>query len=207
MFTCNVPMYLWGEAVLTATFLINRLPSRVLSFQTPYNVFLKNYPNTKLISDLPIKVFGCTAFVHINQIHTSKLDPKSLKCVFVGYSPTQKGFKCYSPSTHNFFCSKDVTFLETQPFYTKNKGENDSVCFWDSRFYRDLDNSIFEESVIPSISRYSGQPKIQQEIVFYPIDDSPNRMTRNPTQTQTFQSPQIQTPHSASQSHIQEDQI
>ena len=34
MFTMNVPKYLWSEAVLTATYLINCTPSRVLGMKT-----------------------------------------------------------------------------------------------------------------------------------------------------------------------------
>ncbi|KAL5850211.1 hypothetical protein ACOSQ4_008224 [Xanthoceras sorbifolium] len=132
LFTSNVPKFFWGEAVLTTTYLINRLPSRVLNFDTPCHVLLKRFPHTRLISHLSIKVFGCTAFVQLTQIHRSKLDLKSIKCLFVGYSPTQKGYKCYSPTTKRFYFSKDVTFMETQSFYDKNKkGAFESCCFWE----------------------------------------------------------------------------
>lgn len=42
-------------------------------------------------------MFGCTVFVHMHS--KFKLDPRVIKCVFVGYSPTYKGYKCYGPST------------------------------------------------------------------------------------------------------------
>ena len=35
MFQSNVPKHFWGEAILTTTFYINRMPSRVLGFLTP----------------------------------------------------------------------------------------------------------------------------------------------------------------------------
>jgi hypothetical protein len=38
MFTMNVPKFLWREAVMTATYLINRMPSRVLGMKTPYEM-------------------------------------------------------------------------------------------------------------------------------------------------------------------------
>ena len=56
-----------------------------------------------LIYDIPLKVFGCVAFVHIRNHNRSKLDPMSLKCVFVGYSPTQRGYKCFDHTSKKIF--------------------------------------------------------------------------------------------------------
>ena len=91
------------------------MPSRVLNFQTPCQVLLQSFPNTHILSTLPVKAFGCTMFVHIHAQHRSKLDPKALKCIFVGYSSNQKGCKCYSPVTWKFYNSMDVSFFEQQP--------------------------------------------------------------------------------------------
>ncbi|WJZ83952.1 hypothetical protein VitviT2T_003590 [Vitis vinifera] len=135
MFSMNVPKLFWGQAVLTAAYLINRMSSRVLKFQTPCQTLLKSFPTTRLISTVPPKIFGCSVFVHINQQHRSKLDPRSLKCIFLGYSSNQKGYKCYSPVIRKFYNSMDVTFFETQPYYPKNdiQGENSTqeYQFWD----------------------------------------------------------------------------
>ena len=46
----------------------------------------------------------------------SKLNPKSLKCIFFDYSRVQKGYRCYCPSFRKYLVSTDVTFLETAPF-------------------------------------------------------------------------------------------
>ena len=46
----------------------------------------------------------------------SKLDPKSLKCIFLGYSRVQKGYRCYCPSLRRYLVSTDVTFLENASF-------------------------------------------------------------------------------------------
>ena len=77
MFTSNVPKHFWGEAVLTATYLTSRMPSHTLNYQSPCQVLLQSYPNSRLISSIPIKVFGCSTFVHIHSQHRSKLDPKA----------------------------------------------------------------------------------------------------------------------------------
>ena len=62
------------------------------------------------------KVFGCTCFVRDIRPQVSKLDPKSLKCTFVGYSRVQKGYRCYCPTLRRYFVSTDVAFFETTPF-------------------------------------------------------------------------------------------
>ena len=93
----NVPKYLWGEAILTAAYVINRVPSKVLNNRSSFQCLTDFYPDLKLHSPLPLKVFGCVCFVHIPKVHRDKLDPRAERCVFKGYSPTPKGYKCYDP--------------------------------------------------------------------------------------------------------------
>ena len=99
MLSMNVPKYLWGEAVLTATYLINRVPSRVLNHDTPLNCFKKCFPTNRLITSMPLKIFGCIVFVHQPPISRSKLDARAEKCVFIGYAANKRGYKCF-----NLFC-------------------------------------------------------------------------------------------------------
>lgn len=86
MFQMNVPKLLWGDAVHTVAFLINLLPSFVLKGQIPYSVLC---PSRSLFP-IPPKIFGCTCFVQDVKPRVSKLDPRALKCVFLGYSRTQR---------------------------------------------------------------------------------------------------------------------
>ncbi|RVW83632.1 hypothetical protein CK203_039264 [Vitis vinifera] len=67
------------------------MPSRVLKFDTPCQTLSKNFPLNRIIADIPLKVFGCSAYVHLPPHHQSKHDPKSVKCIFIGYSSYQKG--------------------------------------------------------------------------------------------------------------------
>ena len=105
MFSMNVPRYFWGEAVLTASYLINRMPIRILKYSTPLKCFQKIFPLSRIYSNLPLKVFGCIVFVHLPNHNRSKLDQKVFvcivlaaeKCVFIGYASNQKGYKCYNP--------------------------------------------------------------------------------------------------------------
>ena len=90
MLATNVPKQFWGEVVLSATYLINRVPSSVLNFNTPHTVLQTTYPTSKILTSIPLKVFGCSAFVHNLDPHRSKLDPKSIKSIFLGYSSFSK---------------------------------------------------------------------------------------------------------------------
>ena len=56
-------------------------------------------------------------YVHLYPNQTNKLPPRALKCVFVGYSNTQKRYKCYYP----ILISLDVTFNERNTFYQQNR--------------------------------------------------------------------------------------
>ena len=64
MFYMNLPKYLWGDVVLIASYLINRMPSKVLQYSYPLE-YLKFFFHESIInSNLPLKIFGCIAYVH-----------------------------------------------------------------------------------------------------------------------------------------------
>jgi hypothetical protein len=119
LFQKNVPKHYWGEALLTSAYLINRLPSKTLGNISPAETLSKAYPDFHISQGLTPRIFGCIAFVHIPAHNRDKLDPRALKCIFIGYSPTQKGYKCYHPTSKKTFVSKDVTFDEDANLYSK----------------------------------------------------------------------------------------
>ncbi|RDX88400.1 hypothetical protein CR513_30014, partial [Mucuna pruriens] len=123
LFQMSVPNVYWGEVVLTVTYLINRLPTRVLN---GIKHMLSFFPSSPLMLSLPSRVFGCVAFVHSDNPHHGKLDPRAVKCVFIGYPSNKKGFKCYHPPSRRFFVSMGVTFHETQSYFVcpPFQGEN-----------------------------------------------------------------------------------
>src|ERR1051325_1789273 len=63
-FQMDVPKFDWGEAVLTSAYLINRLPSRVLSGVSHVQDLTQFFPSVPIMSSLQNRVFGCSAFVH-----------------------------------------------------------------------------------------------------------------------------------------------
>ncbi|KAL5803147.1 hypothetical protein ACOSQ4_031452 [Xanthoceras sorbifolium] len=118
------------------------MPSRVLKFSTLSQVLLSFYATSRLILHIPLKVFRCSCFVHIHKQHRSKLDLKSLKCIFLDYSPTQKGYKCYSPSLRKFYYSMDVTFFEHQPFYPKTELQ------WENCNSQSLEPQVWDTNLV-----------------------------------------------------------
>lgn len=110
----SVPKHHWPEALLTASYLINRIPSASLHNKIRFQLLFPDKP----LFPLKPKTFGCVSFIHILPLRKDKLSAKSLKCVFLGYSRLKKGYLCYNPSLKKTFISMDVTFFEGLPFYS-----------------------------------------------------------------------------------------
>ena len=117
LFQKNVSKQYWGEAILIATHLINRLPSRNLNSQSPLQLLSQFFPQVSISNSLMLRAFGCVAFVHLHSQHREKFDPRALRCMFEGYSPTQKFYKCFHSPTKNFFVSVDVTFVKQNQYF------------------------------------------------------------------------------------------
>lgn len=87
LFHSKLPKCFWSYAGCHSPFLINRLPTPFLQQHTPY---------AKLHNDSPtflnLKVFGCLAYATTLTQNRKKLDPRSRKCIFLGYKPVTKGY-------------------------------------------------------------------------------------------------------------------
>jgi len=101
----GVPQRFWGDVVLSACYLINRMPSSVLENNIPHSIL---FPRDSFHS-LPPKVFGSTCIVHNFSAGLDKLSLRSHKCVFLGFTRSQKGYKCLSHSLNCYFISADVS--------------------------------------------------------------------------------------------------
>ena len=81
----SLPNHLWGEAVRHATYLINRVATRVLEFQTPYEVFKGRKPNLE-----HLRIFGCICYAKIETPFPKKLDDRTRALVHLGTEPGSK---------------------------------------------------------------------------------------------------------------------
>ena len=81
--------------MLNACHLINKMPSSILNDQVSFSCL---YSNKSFFFMAP-RVFGCTCFVQDFSPGLDKLSPRSIKCIFVGYFRTKKGYRYYSLPT------------------------------------------------------------------------------------------------------------
>ncbi|XP_040937219.1 uncharacterized protein [Gossypium hirsutum] len=105
-FQSNVPLKFWGDCILTACYIINRLPSSVLAWRMPFELLYKKSPDFS-----HFRVFGCLCFA-VNPHNSDKFSSRSLPSVFLGYSPSKKGYILFCLDSRKFFVSRNVHFVE-----------------------------------------------------------------------------------------------
>ena len=120
LISAKLPKVIWAEAVTTAAYLLNMHPSTALSFKTPEEIW-----SGKLANYSRLRVFGCCAYAHVKQ---GKLEPRALKCIFLGYPKGIKGYKlwCLEPGMRKCIINRDVIFNENVMGYTGEQRANKS---------------------------------------------------------------------------------
>ena len=102
----DLPLSFLGYALETAAFTLNRAPSKSIEM-TPYELWFSKKPKLPFL-----KVWGCDAYV--NKLKPDKLEPKSEKCVFIGYPKETVGYTFYHKSIGKIFVAKSGSFLEKE---------------------------------------------------------------------------------------------
>lgn len=102
-----MPLKFWDEAFLTAVYLINHVPSRVINNQTPLERLFGTKPNYTFL-----RIFGCAVWPNLHPFNKHKLEFRSKQCIFLGYSSLHKGYKCLDVATGRVYFSRDVVFDE-----------------------------------------------------------------------------------------------
>ena len=73
MVQANLPIFFWGDALLTVANILNRMPSKSVS-STPYELWNDEKPDLGHLHP-----WGCAAYVHNNSHQYGKLGPKEKK--------------------------------------------------------------------------------------------------------------------------------
>jgi hypothetical protein len=102
----GMPTVFWGEAVVTAVYIIIHSPTKTLNDRTPYEAWHGCKP---AVSHL--RVLGCLTFAK-ELGHIGKLDDRSTPGVFIGYVEGSKAYHILDPGTQRVRMTRDVVFDE-----------------------------------------------------------------------------------------------
>jgi hypothetical protein len=89
----SMPHHYWAKAVATAIYIMNKIPIATMHGMTIEDKYSGKKPDLS-----HLKMFGCIPYIHLPNELWIKLDLKAEKCVFIGYSLKQKGYRCYKPT-------------------------------------------------------------------------------------------------------------
>lgn len=103
----TLPKFLWGEALKTANYILNRVPSKSVP-KTPFELWVGRKPSL-----MHFHVWGCQAEARLYNPVEKNLDPKTESCFFIGYPEKSKGFRFYAPNLHTRIVeTNNAKFLE-----------------------------------------------------------------------------------------------
>ena len=97
----------WGDVVTCSVYILNISPTKSVKDRVPEKAW-----SGKCSSISHLIIFGCVAYAHVPEETRRKLDDRSQKCIFVGYSEEYKAYRLYNPITKKYVISRDVVFKE-----------------------------------------------------------------------------------------------
>ena len=106
----NLPISLWGEALKTAAYILNRVPTKATA-KTPYELWTGKKPSLK-----HLHIWGCPAEARPYRPHEKKLDSRMVSCYFIGYFERSRGYIFYDPTTKSIFKTGNARFFEDVKF-------------------------------------------------------------------------------------------
>jgi len=141
----GLPKQFWADAVNTTVYLINRGPSIALNYGIP-----KEALACKEVNMNHLRTFGCILlYVHVGLDYRSKLEPKSKRCIFLGYGISEYDYRFWYPENQKILRHKDVVFNEKKMYkdlLTESTSEKDpEMASWNTRGQRDAAESEFIE--------------------------------------------------------------
>jgi hypothetical protein len=135
----GLPGWLWGEDVVTAVYLLNRIPCKALEGKTQFEVW-----------------YGRRPTMH----HMKKLEDRGRKMVFVEYEHGSKAYIAYDPLTGRATITCNVVFdeLAQWDWAGGDEGGDDNINYHSNSFmvqymvlYEGGDNESEAESITPLV--------------------------------------------------------
>ena len=98
----------WVEVVNIVVYILNWCYTKDLKGKAPHEAYTSKKPSIS-----HFWIFGCNYYVHVPNKERKKLQPKSTKCIFLGYSDDMKACTLYNLATINRIVeSCDIVFKE-----------------------------------------------------------------------------------------------
>lgn len=107
LFQASLPFTFWVEALHTAVYLLNILPTASNHHKTPFELLFGRCPTYD-----HLRVFSCSCYPNPRDYCANKLSPRSIQWVFLGYPSNYKGFRCFDPLSNKVCISRHVRFDE-----------------------------------------------------------------------------------------------
>lgn len=104
----NLPKQLWGEAIATSAYVLNRCPKTKLKEVVPIEKWIGRKQ-----SFIHFKVFGYVCYKHISNATRKKLDNRSKVILVICYHSTC-AYKIYFPITNKVEVNRDVIERESK---------------------------------------------------------------------------------------------
>ena len=104
----------WAEAVKNAVYIRNWCPTSAIHGKTPQEAWCG-----KKLSVAHMRVFGCIAYAKVPDASRTKLEPKSVKCLFLGYCEGTKAYRLINLETKKIIRCCDVNFCEHGELHEK----------------------------------------------------------------------------------------
>ncbi|GBN99170.1 hypothetical protein AVEN_67148-1 [Araneus ventricosus] len=105
LYDSKLPKSCCGYTVQAAAFLDYRIPCTSINDHTPYELKYSTMPDLS-----KIRIFGCDGYFIVSDTQRRKLDPRSKKMIFIGYS--SMGYGVMDPVARRITVSRNVRFDE-----------------------------------------------------------------------------------------------
>ena len=100
----------WAEAVMTAAYILNRIPNSANPHVSPIQLLFHVKPDLQ-----HLRVFGARGFVFVDKAKRTKLDPKAHACIFLGYAVGSKGYRVWDLEAEKLVISRTIQLQEQPP--------------------------------------------------------------------------------------------
>uniref|UniRef100_A0A1J3JNZ9 Retrovirus-related Pol polyprotein from transposon TNT 1-94 n=1 Tax=Noccaea caerulescens TaxID=107243 RepID=A0A1J3JNZ9_NOCCA len=175
MFQSKTPLEFWGDCVLTAVFLVNRLPTPLLNDKSPYEVL-----TSKRVNYSGLHVFGCLAYCSTSSKNRHKFQPRSRSCVFLGSPAGYKGYKLLDLETNKIHISRNVLFHED--LFPFTEGQSDFISDF---FSPTVDSSFSNRPDVENVE--TGSPRsIHDDSVADAGSERVKRSSKTPAYLQDY---------------------